>query len=851
MKRGRVLGLVVLGLLSSACPNQEDVTPLIHVTPGAADRAWLMGRGKQPKTAADNVHDARISILKTETLLGGPNAIGRPGDLLLENDEVAFVIDQLGSGSGFEQSGGNVVDAADAKLRKDELGQLFSFFGEFPRQAVYDKISSDVKDGVGIVTASGKELRDSSLAITTVYSLRPNDRALLIETTVENRGNAPSKKIGLGDAIQWGGADKFAPGKPSGFKGDTKGAFLGGVGRFASYAITSTEGDIEAVSGSAWSDTFIKRDVVLKPREKVRYARVFVVGERNDSASLVAELTKAAGGDVGTVTVDLVDAASKKIAPEDGGRIALSQRGSEVLTIAGKNSGILAEVPPGEYDVSYAGGGGRSAIGAPMHVTVKARQTAQAVLGVSDSAHIDLMCQGMAPAKTMPCKLTFEPLAGAPVVDFGPASAAGPAKNQITTATGVVTAMPISPGKYRLTASRGPEYDIVQREVTLAPGGKESFTAELHHVLDVSGYLGCDFHQHTMLGADAPTSTVDRVISNVAEGVQIAVTSEHNVVGDLEPLVRETKLENDLVEIPGDEVTTDAALVPWGHANVFPLLPNPKASRNGALDGTRSPTEVFDAAAKIPYPHVVQVNHPRAWNIGYFDLAHYDPATGVAAAPWYDGRFDALEVWNGRNVESRDKVRADYFSLLVHGHPVTPTANTDTHGVVGQEAGYPRTYVRVENSGSVAGWNEARTADLVKGIQERRDTILTNGPFLRVSVSGVGIGGIAKAKAGVVNVHVDVACAPWLSVDHVGVVLASGAITDKKITLKPKGNVLAASSDFSIHVTADDALSVYASGDKPMTPVLSGDVKEISPYAMSAAIWIDADGDGRALGRTH
>jgi hypothetical protein len=34
-----------------------------------------------------------------------------------------------------------------------------------------------------------------------------------------------------------------------------------------------------------------------------------------------------------------------------------------------------------------------------------------------------------------------------------------------------------------------------------------------------------------------------------------------------------------------------------------------------------------------------------------------------------------------------------------------------------------------------------------------------------------------------------------------------------------------------------------------MRPVLSGDDAEISPWAMSGPIWIDTDGDGKALGR--
>src|SRR5205085_4838482 len=85
---------------------------------------------------------ARVHVMRPGEELGGPNAIGQPGDLLLENDEVAFVVDRLAASAGFAESGGNVVDAADARLRKDELGQQVTYFGVFPRQAIYSKLRS-------------------------------------------------------------------------------------------------------------------------------------------------------------------------------------------------------------------------------------------------------------------------------------------------------------------------------------------------------------------------------------------------------------------------------------------------------------------------------------------------------------------------------------------------------------------------------------------------------------------------------------------------------------------------------------------------------------------------------------
>ena len=79
-------------------------------------------------------------------------------------------------------TGGNVIDAADAKVRKDELGQVLTYFGAFPRQGVYESIDSGVdKDGAAFVEARGHELNEAKVFVKTRYTFHPNDRALLIE----------------------------------------------------------------------------------------------------------------------------------------------------------------------------------------------------------------------------------------------------------------------------------------------------------------------------------------------------------------------------------------------------------------------------------------------------------------------------------------------------------------------------------------------------------------------------------------------------------------------------------------------------------------------------------------------
>src|SRR5690606_24631616 len=129
--------------------------------------------------------------------------------------------------------------------------------------------------------------------------LRPGERALRLTTTVRNAGAKPLVLPAVGDAIQWGGAEKYAPGQKVGFRGRTQGPFVAGVGRFASYAITSNEPALGALSGGAWTDTEQKKDVVLEPGASVAYERMFVVGRRGDSASIDAELARLQGRPLG------------------------------------------------------------------------------------------------------------------------------------------------------------------------------------------------------------------------------------------------------------------------------------------------------------------------------------------------------------------------------------------------------------------------------------------------------------------------------------------------------------------------------------------------------------------------
>ncbi len=862
---------LLAGVALAACPKPTDGDPQIPIAPNLAGRVRLMpaghGKVKPPPTQGSASARAHARPMRAGEQLGGPNATGRAGDWILENDEVVFVVDALGGGFGFAESGGNLVDAADARVRKDELGQLFTYFGTFPRQGVYTKIdASDVAGGFAVLTARGRELLDPSIAVETEYKLGGSDRALLISTTLRNTGTADVLLAALGDVIQWGGAEKVAPGKAMGFAGPSSGPFIGGVGRFASYAITTPDGSIDAISGGAWTDTAQQKNVTLAAGQSVTYERVFAVGERADVASIVSELTKASEGEVGALEISLVDARGQAVRAPVGAKVVLATpAGSEVMTLvaAKEDATFGGELPPGRWLISLAPSvGRRGAASAQVAVEVQKGQVARATLAVTDVASLDASCtekdaSGAETVARLPCKITIEGLEGTRAPDLGPAHVSGAAKNQLIT-PGVASSgdVAIGPGKYRLTFTRGPEYGAETLNVTLVAGETKTVSAALRRIVDTSGYVATDFHQHTVLSADAPVSARDRVLSNAAEAVEVAVASEHNAVADLGPVLREMGMAQFVVALAGDELTTDASKRPWGHANVFPLAADVTRPRGGApAVRDRTAKDVFEELRATPgVANVVQVNHPRSGANGYFDLLGFDRRTGVGTEPGYDADFDALEVWNGRNVDARMKVIDDYLALLRTSHPVTAIADTDTHGIVGQEAGLPRTYVRVAKDDALDTWDAARTDDLVRSVREKRDVVLTNGPFLRISANGAGIGAIAAARGGIVVVKVRVTTTTFTAVDRAELRLAGGGqlLSASSVILAPRkgpSGALEADATFTVRASADDAFIVLVSGPRPMRPMFSGEDRELTPWAMSGAIWIDADGDGKSLAR--
>ena len=304
--------------------------------------------------------------------------------------------------------------------------------------------------------------------------------------------------------------------------------------------------------------------------------------------------------------------------------------------------------------------------------------------------------------KPIPCKLTFVGVDGTRDPEFTRVDIARQegdgaiaAFNRVMSLTGVgVTHVPL--GTYDVTVSRGPEWEISTTKKLKLTARGATISRRLAHVVETPGWLSADFHVHAARSSDSRVPMYDRIFEFVADDVQMIVATDHNVISDYEPYIKELDAGRYITSAIGDELTTNG----WGHFGAFPLPRDIERAGEGAvLVHGRKPDDFFKDVRRDAPGAIINVHHPRIDNeIGYFDLGQFDARSDRAGRAGFSWDFDALEVMNGYQDPVRrsvDRVVDDWFSLLNHDHLVTATGNSDTHHLTFNIGGYPRNYVKV------------------------------------------------------------------------------------------------------------------------------------------------------------
>lgn len=594
----------------------------------------------------------------------------------------------------------------------------------------------------------------------------------------------------------------------------------------------------------------IRGDVKLAPGAEKEWTRFLVVAS-SPAAALGILREKAIV--VGRVSLTLKGPDGK---PVTTATVVVVNGGKEAPAWPDKDGKVAFALAPGSHELRISDHGR-----APVKFTlpVEAGQTAEREVSLGAAAAVVFNITEEGTGRSLPCKAQLLPKDGTPRVDLGPSNRAHGCVDQWHSEKGSFT-VPLAPGSYKVVVTRGPEYSLVSQEITLATAQQVEVKGTLRRVVDTTGWVGTDFHNHSTPSGDNTCGTDDRLINLAAEHIEFAPTTEHNRLYDWAPHIEKLQLKEFLSTVTGMELTGNNQ-----HLNCFPLTPEWSKQDNGAprwnFDPRISAITLRDWQKPDP-DRWIQVNHPDMQRV--FNDADAD-GTADAGYAGVTQFVDAWEIENyidpgiladapfritGTTPEAPRKVVFSrefiYLQLLNQGHRLIATAVADAHTVHGNGVGSWRVYLPSgTDEPAKVDWREmSRATKAGRGV-------LSTGPFLTVTANGQPSGGEIKSNGQPVQLKVRVQCTDWLDIDRVQVLVNGRQPKELNFTRQTHpdlfgSGVVKFDREISVPLTEDAHLIVVALD-------ADGDLKTwfgtspqhaLKPQVWHNPIYVDVNGDG-------
>jgi hypothetical protein len=594
----------------------------------------------------------------------------------------------------------------------------------------------------------------------------------------------------------------------------------------------------------------MRGDLELAPGQEKKVTRFLAVG--TSPAQAVGILRGMAGG-TGKVALTLKDAGGK---PVSTATVAVVDGAREIPAYPDDAGIVTLNLPAGAHELRVSDYGR-----APLKFSldVRAGATVEREVALPAPATVAFAITEDGSGKSLPCKAQFLPKDGTPKVDLGPTNRAHGCVDQWHSESGNFT-VALAPGDYRVVVTRGPEYTLLEQEITLAPAQQVKVSGSLKRVVDTTGWVSTDFHNHSTPSGDNTCGTDDRIINLAAEHIEFAPTTEHNRLYDWAPHIYKLGLTPWLSTVTGMELTGNNQ-----HLNCFPLKPEPGRQDAGAPKWNFDPRISAITLRDWQTPDAdrwIQVNHPNLERV----FADRD-ADGKRDAGYQHVTLfvDAWEIENfidpGLLVEAPFRIADSgegqprkvfyerqfiYLQLLNLGHRLKATAVADAHTVHGNGAGGWRVWLPSSTDDPAKiDWREMSRA------AKAGHSVLSTGPFLEVTANGAPPGSEIKAGGKPVVLKVKVQCPDWLDIDRVQVMVNSRQPKDLNFTRSSHPDWFGRGVvrfDREIPVTLNEdahliVIAVNSKGDLTTWFGTSAQAK-MKPQAWHNPIYVDLDGDG-------
>ena len=808
MKRRTGWLIVLLGVGDAGCTSEDglaDADPGPRIVPGQA-RAWRL-------ESVDELPDPE-----------GDFTGAQAGDLALVNDHVVAVVRAQVGGltvPGFH--GGGLVDLY-ARGGRDTLREHIVIVGfREVKPTSFDVVADGSAEGEGVAGAGAVAVvrvdgEDTDIhiipddfpissgdslgaRITTEYRLGPDDRFVTLVTTVDRPG-AALESLNAGDGMYISddgvpflpGAERNAGGLPV---GQAPYVVQGGIAMVSEPPNPSGLAlSIDNISG------LLPANVQVSDGRPGSFARRFYVGDPDAPPAHTAGLVEAyMGTELGSLRVDGLPAEALVEVRRSNGKLAAVGDGATPFP-----------VPAGELTATVILDE-RLGVETPITVTAGAETTASPpapgfgtlALSATDDSGVPLPARALIFPPDSPRMVALIPPAGMELL--------------------------VPPGELRVVVSRGFEYEIHDERVTVQESRSASVSAVLAHVVDTPGAVSTDTHIHSIWSTDSKVPEPRRVLSIAAEGVEMPVATDHD-------MVTQYRVPDDLQAWVRPIVGVETSTSNFGHYNGYPLQDayDRTAPRNGAPDWLGlQPAEVFANMRATGAP-IVQINHP----IGdtgkdYFSAVGLtpDPATSLPPADMALG-FDVIEIYNRGEDGQVDEVLAATHKILNTGKRVGFVGVSDSH-TVDRWVGHPRTYLPTPTGPGAPSPDDPGSMtpdDFAQGILTR--TTVVGGPYIEASITSPAPG---APPEGSVSIALRIQAPSWVPVDSVTVVTSEGVAAERTdmaegvvrfedtITIDRPPPLPANAGPAWLYIRVDSA--------RRMDPVMGGRVfSATSPYAL-------------------
>ncbi len=770
---------------------------------------------------------AALRKLDAPPPMAGDAVQGRAGDWLLQNERLAVVV--AGPGPDRAPAAGNLIDAAPAGGR-DALRGIFTGLGDSLLLPVrYDDVRADTApdSSLQVLVASGRWPGSDSdrprLRVETRYELRAGSDYLAVRTTVVNMGADTLAAFPLGDVVEWGRAEPYAPGRGT-LTAAAPGAipFAAASGEGSGYAWVSTAGDLAARHGRTWSD-LVAASPDLAPGDTARYERL-LFAVRGSAAPAQEAAWAMKGRPVGKLRADVEGDDGRPVA--DAVVEARDEEGvSRGLGETDTRGRVTLALPPGRYRVT-ARHPRRGPAEREREERVEVGKDARAEFKLPETATVTLVAVDVT-GRPSPAKWLFTGIEGTPDPDLGPDRRADGAGRAVFSGTGGIRAE-IPPGRYRVVAARGPSFEPWEAEATFHSGREAALQAVIAPLDLPRGWVAMDAGVQTAPSPGVEVAAPDRARALVSEGIEWFASIDRDRRTDYAPVIDALNLAAPLHGLPGLEKAT-----PNGPASVYPV----GGGETGP--GLGCTLERMSRAAGS--------GDGGAAGILQLDL-HGEARDGVSGrvepscpdSVQDPRRADAIELVGSTDRASFEADWKRWLSLLDPGNPLYAVGGAASNGLLGDAPWGARSFV-------FTGAGPATAGALMNAVRSGR-VVVSDGPFIDFRLEGRTIGDTLVTAAGIVRGHLKVWAPSPVEVRQVTLIVDGEA--DSIFMLRGRDRSLRFDEDVEAAISGSGYVLVRVDGvfhSNPPAVEAPGSAEQRTlrkSIAFSNPIWVEIPGGG-------